>query len=246
MKRRSSSPRDAQPPMPDAQPCVWMAAGLVAWKLCDRNFECQDCELDIALRGHADRPARAIDARRVAARDFPADRRYHRSHVWAAEIDEARVRIGLDAFAASLLDRMTSIVLPVAGSRIEQHRVACWAVDDAKIIPLCAPVSGTVQATNDGVQDDPQLVAASPYDRGWLVEVACDGPLEAVKSLRTAEVLRERSDDQMRQLDRAARARLAPDAIVGATMADGGVRLSDLRKVLGAERYHRLVLRFLR
>jgi hypothetical protein len=31
-------------------PCVWMAAGLLAYKLCDRGFDCESCPLDCALR----------------------------------------------------------------------------------------------------------------------------------------------------------------------------------------------------
>ncbi len=39
------------PPSAGVEPCVWMSAGLVAWKLCDRGFECESCPFDQAMRG---------------------------------------------------------------------------------------------------------------------------------------------------------------------------------------------------
>ena len=32
-------------------PCVWMSAGLVAFKLCDREGECEGCPFDRAMQG---------------------------------------------------------------------------------------------------------------------------------------------------------------------------------------------------
>lgn len=33
--------------------CVWMQAGVVGYKLCDREFDCDLCPFDAALRGRA-------------------------------------------------------------------------------------------------------------------------------------------------------------------------------------------------
>lgn len=33
--------------------CVWMQAGVVGYKLCDREFDCDQCPFDAALRGQA-------------------------------------------------------------------------------------------------------------------------------------------------------------------------------------------------
>ena len=30
--------------------CIWMSAGLVAYKLCDREFKCEECPLDELMR----------------------------------------------------------------------------------------------------------------------------------------------------------------------------------------------------
>ena len=33
------------------QQCVWMQAGVVGYKLCDREFDCDHCPFDAALHG---------------------------------------------------------------------------------------------------------------------------------------------------------------------------------------------------
>ena len=36
-----------------AQPCVWMCAGVLRYRLCPNDFDCDNCLLDAALRGDA-------------------------------------------------------------------------------------------------------------------------------------------------------------------------------------------------
>lgn len=41
---------------PRALPCVWMTAGVINYRLCDREFECESCPFDAAIRGRGRRP----------------------------------------------------------------------------------------------------------------------------------------------------------------------------------------------
>ena len=49
-----------------AEPCLWMAAGVINYRLCDRQFDCDRCPLDAALRGDT-QPMTPSQARRPAA-----------------------------------------------------------------------------------------------------------------------------------------------------------------------------------
>ena len=42
---------DRREAAPDALPCIWMGAGLLRYRLCDREYDCEHCPLDAALRG---------------------------------------------------------------------------------------------------------------------------------------------------------------------------------------------------
>lgn len=231
-----------------ALPCVWMSAGLLSYRLCDRELDCENCPLDAALCGtDRQRPPAGSEALTGHQRwVFPDDRRYHRGHLWAKDIDAGTVRCGLDAFAAELLEHAKSVVLPVAGSHVQQGVLACWLAAEADLIPLCSPVSGTVVVGNVLVQSAPELLADSPYDEGWLVEVDCRSAVHDRESMLSASQMRERSDRQLAEFRKRAAALVDQGRCeVGATLADGGERLTDLRRILGAERYRRLVSSFL-
>lgn len=52
------------------QACVWMQAGLLAWRLCDLDYHCERCPLDAAMRHHGDAAVQAIRAE-PPAEDLP-------------------------------------------------------------------------------------------------------------------------------------------------------------------------------
>ena len=60
--------------------CVWMRAGVIRFWLCDRDFDCDNCPLDAALRAHRSaRPEEPVLPTTAPADALPhADRRHHR------------------------------------------------------------------------------------------------------------------------------------------------------------------------
>jgi glycine cleavage system H lipoate-binding protein len=147
---------------------------------------------------------------------------------------------------ARILDRVTSFVLPAAGTSLVQGQTACWAMDDEELVPLRAPVTGTVARINPAVQRDPALATRSPYDLGWLIEVDAPEGIAAQGGLCGAAERREEAARQLGRIHRAVMSHLHMGQGVGPTAQDGGERLTDLRRVLGRGRYHRLVRSVLR
>jgi len=225
-----------------------MSAGLVAYKLCDRQLDCDACPLHEAMRGAGSASAEEeLAAPREAELDFPDDRRYHPGHTWARRIDKDRVRVGLDAFAARLLKSTVSVILPPQGSPMRQGCATGWLMDERELLPVRAPVSGSVVRGNPRLRDEPRLVTSHPYGSGWLVEARCDESPSKDRALRSAEQMRKRSERQLDELRRQAARHLTKGRErVGATLPDGGERLTDLRKMLGAPVYLRLVANLLR
>jgi len=232
----------------DQFPCIWMSAGLVAYKLCDRGFDCENCFFDEAMRG-VEPPSRSM--RRDPpdtgpTLEFRDDRQYHRCHTWAQPREDGRTRVGLDGFAARLVGRASSVVFPALHTRLSQGRIACWLVDEAELIPLRSPVSGSVLVYNTVAQLDAALLSTRPYDEGWLLEVDLAESIGGSDPLLGAEAIRGQSSEQWEQLHERAHHELSEaSASVGPTLPDGGERLTDLRQLLGAERHRRLILPFL-
>lgn len=246
MEREPGQPHDS-PLLPEGTlPCVWMTAGLVAYKLCDMEYDCDNCPYDTALQGgRIVSQELHIKGAPPAKWEFRGDRRYHRSHGWVQAVNETYMRYGLDVFAGRLLAHATSVVLPPVRSRIVRDRPACWVVDEAELIPLRSPISGTVTRVNMKVQHTPSLLATSPYDDGWLLEVECGSTIDKHGGLFSAEEIEEQTVLQLRRFHQEGLQDLAVDAEVGPTLADGGEPVTDLRRILGTRRYYHLVLDFL-
>lgn len=68
---RGDVPRQAGALPSGDMPCVWMSAGLLSFKLCDRQGECETCPLDRALRGLEPVPEEARPPRRRPERRKP-------------------------------------------------------------------------------------------------------------------------------------------------------------------------------
>jgi glycine cleavage system H protein len=226
-----------------------MTAGVVAYKICDHDFECENCPLDAGLCGRETlTPAAAVEAEVPSELfEIPSDRLYHASHTWAQPFDRDQVRFGIDAFAAHLLSRASSVVLPAEGTVVQQGRVGFWISEDTRLVPLISPVSGRVLKRNQQVQKSPGLVAESPYGQGWLLEVDCPDWASQRRRLVDADRLQQLVRRQMATFrKRVSRFVDQPDQAVGPTLADGGEPLTDVRRILGPKHYRRLILQFLR
>jgi hypothetical protein len=133
-------------------------------------------------------------------------------------------------------------VLPAQGSLLVHGQVACWIQDGTELIPLRSAASGAVAGRNAAVQADPCLLARAPYDGGWLYELCGDLGSSAAPTARSADEAREWALREFAALERRAGRLLSRGRrAVGPTAADGGEPLGDLRRMLGAARYHRLI-----
>ena len=234
-----------------SEPCVWMAAGLLSYKLCDRDFDCTHCALDAALRGaHGPAPDRApgaIDGRR--GHGFPNDRRYASGHTWIAGVngsDDVLVRLGLDGFAAQLLPQPIRVV-PTGARDLARGDSLCDLELPEGMLAIHSSIAARVVRDNPALRQRPALVVESPYDEGWLLEVEPVWDTATGDELVDADQARERSDAHVRHFRR----RIALHLLSTTTsaepcMADGGVPLTSLSEILGGLQYLRLLREVLR
>ena len=218
--------------------CIWMSAGLVRYKLCDRDFDCERCPLDAALRGEPGGCAAAAPAEPCFTLDFPDDRRYAPGHLWVEERGAA-ARIGVDAMAAALLGTPGRVGWTGRG-RVGTVGAAVTLELPYGTVSLAAPVAGRATRPNAALGARPALMVEDPYGAGWLLDV--EGPDLEGASLVSGPRAREQAGLDLRHFRRRAALGLLTDAdSVGPTMADGGQALTDLRRMLGARRYLALV-----
>lgn len=249
MDRRTDAPGTYRVFPDHAEPCVWMLAGFLSYRLCDRDFDCEHCPLDAAIHGAHSTPALAAGAMSEGPSldwGIRDGLNYHPVYGWVSEREDRRLRWGIDGSTARLIDHVTEIIVPAVGSDVQQGKVACWVIDDGDLMPLRAPVSGKVARGNPALARDPALMIHEPYDGGWLMEMEVRGGLAGQVGLCGGTERRLRAARQMRRLHREAMGYLHLDPGVGPTSQDGGERVLDLRKLLGRQRYHRLIFALLR
>lgn len=101
----------------------------------------------------------------------PDDRSYTAEHEWV-RVDDGEVVVGITDFAARELGDVVYVDLPPAGVAIEAGEPFGEVESTKSVSDLFAPVTGTVAARNDELDDAPELVNEDPYGAGWLVRVA--------------------------------------------------------------------------
>jgi glycine cleavage system H protein len=99
--------------------------------------------------------------------EFPEDRRYSREHEWVAT-DGDTARVGITDYAQDQLGDVVYVQLPEVGLEVVANS-SCAEVESTKSVSeIYAPVSGTVSAVNEALNDEPERLNADPYGEGWI------------------------------------------------------------------------------
>ncbi|WP_240374475.1 glycine cleavage system protein GcvH [Bacillus piscicola] len=102
--------------------------------------------------------------------NLPKDLKYSEEHEWVKTEGE-KVRIGITDFAQSELGDIVFVELPEVGDEIEADE-PFGSVESVKTVSeLYAPLSGKVVEVNEELDDSPEFVNESPYDKAWMIVV---------------------------------------------------------------------------
>lgn len=100
----------------------------------------------------------------------PKDLRYSEEHEWV-KVEGDKVRIGITDFAQDELGDIVFVELPEVGDELEADE-PFGSVESVKTVSeLYAPVSGKVVEINEDLDDSPEYVNESPYEKAWMVVV---------------------------------------------------------------------------
>ncbi|RKD68856.1 glycine cleavage system H protein [Sinobaca qinghaiensis] len=100
----------------------------------------------------------------------PKELKYSEEHEWVKTEGE-KVRVGITDFAQSELGDIVFVELPEVGDEIKADE-PFGSVESVKTVSeLYAPLSGTVVEVNEDLDDSPEFVNDSPYDKAWMIVV---------------------------------------------------------------------------
>jgi glycine cleavage system H protein len=116
--------------------------------------------------------------------EFPANLRYTKEHEWARQ-EGNRIVVGITDFAQKELGDVVFVELPEVGTIIAAMDTFGVVESVKAVSDMYAPVSGTVVDANIVLEDQPELVNASPYGQGWMVVIEA-AHVEELQQLLTA------------------------------------------------------------
>jgi glycine cleavage system H protein len=124
----------------------------------------------------------------------PDNLKYTESHEWIETLENGNIRIGITEHAQSALGDIVFVEVPEMDSYASGDE--CAVVESVKTASdIYTPVSGTIVAVNDSLEDSPELINESPYDDGWIFEMEIEED-EDLSDLKTAEEYRNAIEDE--------------------------------------------------
>lgn len=101
---------------------------------------------------------------------LPKELRYSEEHEWV-KVEGEKVRVGITDHAQSELGDIVFVELPEVGDEVEADE-PFGSVESVKTVSeLYAPVSGKVVEVNEDLDDSPEFVNESPYEKAWMIVV---------------------------------------------------------------------------
>lgn len=223
--------------------CVWMEAGILSYLLCDREFECDHCPLDEAMRSHfsgdAKRPVpRSLREADDRARQPQSAPLYTPAHLKVAFLDGRRCRLFIEPGVARLLPPVRSVVLPRRGEHISPDGFCCWLIFEGGTLPVKLPFGATAGDGNPQLAERPHLVNGPASDDGWLFDFEPEDRTAASKTLLGLPDAASKYDADQELFRSLVMECLHPEgAGVGQTFQDGGRFVDDLATLIGPVKY---------
>ena len=117
--------------------------------------------------------------------DVPDDLKYTAEHEWV-RADGNTARVGITDYAQQALGDVVYVSLPEVGASVEKGTAVGEVESTKSVSDLYAPLSGTVTARNDALDEQPDLINSDPYGAGWILEIEVSDEAETADLLDAA------------------------------------------------------------
>ncbi len=104
----------------------------------------------------------------------PDNLKYAKSDEWVL-IEGDSATLGVSDYAQDALNDIVYVELPAVGAKFAKGE-SFGSVESVKAASdIYAQVAGTVIEVNKALEDEPELINADPYGKGWIVKLRLDG-----------------------------------------------------------------------
>ena len=103
--------------------------------------------------------------------EFPLELKYASSHEWARLEEDGMVTVGISDHAQDLLGDVVYVEHPEIGQEVVAQEEAGVVESVKAASDIYAPISGTIIAVNEALEETPEIVNQDPYGDGWFFKV---------------------------------------------------------------------------
>ena len=176
--------------------CIWMTAGVISFKLCPLNYDCEHCDFDKVMRVQTKpseleskvkkhMPKTPLRSENGYITDIESEEPFftfsigeiderlhiHPTHLWARHEYNHTWRVGVDGLLAYILPPPVKVELYRPNQKIIQEEVFGRILTEAGTVFVTAPLSGRLVQTNPRLAQKPELVQSDPCGEGWLAVI---------------------------------------------------------------------------
>ena len=103
--------------------------------------------------------------------ELPGELLYTAEHEWLRREDDGSVTVGITDHAQAALGDLVYVELPELGHELDNGGDMAVVESVKAASDVFAPISGIVEAVNEGLADDPEIINGDPYGNGWIVRL---------------------------------------------------------------------------
>jgi len=214
--------------------CIWMSSLVIDYKLCDNQFDCENCMFDKVMRNlvteRKTEPAPTINvlnliSDKLSRIEYDNKIIYLKNNFIAKEICPNTFYLGINPFFVCFLDSLSSFILYGFRENIFTGQDLIQIFGPWGTITLPAPVGLLLYDQIGNPADDPwksQWFAIAGVDGREIIKAGLSRPEWGKMRRRAADIIEEIKLQVPK---------------IGDTMMDGGTRVRSLYQLVGNKRY---------
>ncbi|MGI8637172.1 MAG: glycine cleavage system protein GcvH [Segetibacter sp.] len=105
--------------------------------------------------------------------NFPEVLRYTKDHEWI-KLEGDAATVGITEFAQNELGDIVYVDIDSAGKKLSAEDIFGTVEAVKTVSDLFLPLSGTISEVNPALANQPELVNADPYGKGWMIKIKVD------------------------------------------------------------------------
>lgn len=139
----------------------------------------------------------AVSTLSVKILNIPQGIYFNKNHTWTHLGESGAAKVGVDDFLQHVIGDLQLTALKDPGDSIKKGELLAEIGQDGKLLKVFSPISGVVLETNAMLAEDPGVVNADPYDKGWLYQIKPSSWRKDTSSCLLAEKAIEWSDKEL-------------------------------------------------